>query len=323
MAVLSSIFPYMEILWTILIVSNNFFIIVIVMSYKSLRCTINNFLLCLFAGNLCYGISTASSVALFLAPNILKDCSHCCLWYIAFKLFTALVIFYSLIAITVDRYIAVFYPLRYPEIVKPRLVKIAVISIWTISFLTGGLPLLWNKSRSQTNANPVCIFLSIITKSYIWTFILPPAIFTNAIILYVYLRIYLLKRRQRRQVGVVVSDISGYSPTNNTKTTAVLGIIIFSSVFALTPFLIAIIFLTTGVKISNTDLLCSVTYELTFINPMFTPVIFAWRNENFKRVLKTLIDKKMAFVKSRFSRRKSEASEITALASTTITNMKH
>ncbi|GFY63604.1 g_PROTEIN_RECEP_F1_2 domain-containing protein [Trichonephila inaurata madagascariensis] len=295
MAVLPGILVYMEILWIILIVTNNFFIIVVVISHKSLRCTINNLLLCLFTGNLCYGISTASSLALFIVPNLMKDCCYCCLWNITFKLFTALVIFYSLIAITVDRYIAVFYPLRYPEIVKPRLVKITVISIWTISFLTGGLPLLWNKSGSQINRNPVCAFLSMITNSYIWTFIIPPAIFTDVIILYVYLRICLLKCRQRRQVGVMASDICGYYPRSNTKTNAVLGIIIFSSVFALTPFLIAVILITSGVKISNIDLLSSVTYELTFINPMFTPVIFGWRNENFNKVLKTLIDKKVSF----------------------------
>ncbi|GBM40376.1 hypothetical protein AVEN_106126-1 [Araneus ventricosus] len=194
------------------------------------------------------------------------------------------------------------------------------ILIWGISLITGCLPLAWKKSTQETK--PECNFLSIISNIYIWSFIIPPAILTNITILYVYLRIWVLKRQQQKRISPS-TEISGQlfcRSRRYTKATAVVCIIIFSSVFVLTPFLITVILVTTRVVTSNAKLLCSVTYELSFINPMFTPVIFAWRNENFSAALKTIVDKMIAQMSHRFSRRRSEVSEIMEFASTTITN---
>ncbi|GIX76641.1 g_PROTEIN_RECEP_F1_2 domain-containing protein [Caerostris darwini] len=222
---------------------------------------------------------------------------------------------------TVDRYIAVFYPLRYPQIMKSNLVKITVTFIWCISFVTGCLPLIWNNETPHVKNLPKCNILSIVSNIYIWSFVIPPAILTNVTILYVYLRVLFLKHRQRRRVFAVqiCGKTSQYSK-HDTKTTAVIGIIIFSSVFVLTPFLVTVILVTSGVVIKNAKLMCSVTYELSFINPMFTPVLFAWRNESFKTVLKTVMQKKISQVTSRFKRKRSEASEIMEFGSTTITS---
>lgn len=317
MNVLKKSFLYLDIVWMTLIIINNLSTIVIVLCHKNLRSIINDFLLSLFTSNLLYGFSVVFNVTAHFNQNLSKEYKYFCLIHFTVSLIPALGILYSLTAITADRYIAIFYPLRYLSIMNPLTVKTATFGIWTLSIATGCVPILWNNSSEFINGRMQCSFSKIIPDIFIWTFVIPPALTTIIVILFTYLKILCLQHQKRRKIACVPNVIIfDKNFEGDSKSTMTVTIIIFSSIFAIAPFFVVAVLVKAKVMVA--PWLSLVAYEISFINPMFTPVIFAWRTESFREVIEKLLKRNLFCRSSVIRRRRSEITEISTLASSAV-----
>lgn len=312
---LKKIFLYLDIVWMTLIIINNLSTIIIVLYHKNLRSIINDFLLSLFTNNLLYGFSVVFNIIAHVNQNLSNEYKYFCLIHFTVSLIPALGILYSLTAITADRYIAIFYPLRYLSIMNRLVVKTATFCIWTLSIATGCVPILWNNSSELINERMQCSFTKIIPDIFIWTFVIPPALTTIMVILFTYLKIWCLQHQKRRKIACIPSvAIFDKNFDGDSKTTVTVTIIIFSSIFAIAPFFVVAVLVKAKVMVASW--LSLAAYELSFINPMFTPVIFAWRTESFREVAEKLLKRNLLCVSSSvIRRRRSEVTEISTLAS--------
>ncbi|CAK8694769.1 adenosine receptor A2b-like [Clavelina lepadiformis] len=96
-----------------------------------------------------------------------------CLIIASSVLFLTQVSIYSLFIIALDRFIAIYFPLRYRTLVTKQRVKICMISTWILGGLTGFLPQIgWNAVHSESmqtiNDTDVtrCAFEEVINMEY-------------------------------------------------------------------------------------------------------------------------------------------------------------
>ncbi|OWF48959.1 probable G-protein coupled receptor No18 [Mizuhopecten yessoensis] len=99
--------------------------------------------------------------------------------------------------IAVERHIGIFYPFKYSQWITTRRMVRVIVTVWVVSLIVGILPLCgWNKWTDK------CQLTEVMDYSYIvlWTSI---CFLSGVIMLYIYMRIFILSRRHSRQIAAV------------------------------------------------------------------------------------------------------------------------
>ncbi|XP_003973119.2 adenosine receptor A1-like isoform X2 [Takifugu rubripes] len=122
----------------------------------------------------------------------------------------------SLLAIAIDRYLRVKIPTRYSTIVTQRRANVAVCLCWTLSFLTGLVPMLgWNNHESQKNlsisSEIICQFTVVMRMDYMVYFnffgwVVAPL----TIMIALYAEVFWLIRRQLNRRAKATADGERY-----------------------------------------------------------------------------------------------------------------
>ncbi|KAL6097139.1 adora2a [Pungitius sinensis] len=135
-----------------------------------------------------------------------------CLFIACFVLILTQSSIFSLLAIAVDRYIAIKDPLRYNSLVTGLRAKCVITLCWVLSVGIGLTPMLgWNRGRNSTAAArskicpeglTECLFEEVVTMDYMVYFnffgcVLVPL----ALMLVIYTNIFMAARRQLRLMG--------------------------------------------------------------------------------------------------------------------------
>lgn len=138
-----------------------------------------------------------------------------CLFIACFVLILTQSSIFSLLAIAVDRYIAINNPLRYNSLVTGQRAKGIIALCWVLSVGIGLTPMLgWNKGWNTTNINSSscpeglteCLFEEVVTMDYMIYFnffgcVLVPLL----VMLVIYVHIFMAARRQLRRMGFKVA----------------------------------------------------------------------------------------------------------------------
>ncbi|XP_055010059.1 adenosine A2a receptor b [Boleophthalmus pectinirostris] len=158
-------------------------------------------------------------------------CAHFygCLFIACFVLVLTQSSIFSLLAIAVDRYIAIKNPLRYSSVVTGQRAKNIIALCWLLSVAIGLTPMMgWNTGGNTTNSNSCprgmteCLFEGVVTLHYMVYFnffgcVLMPLV----AMLVIYANIFMAARRQLRLIGLkcALARPSGEVPTVSSKTT--------------------------------------------------------------------------------------------------------
>ncbi|MBN3275839.1 AA2AR protein, partial [Polyodon spathula] len=121
---------------------------------------------------------------------------HGCLFIACFVLVLTQSSIFSLLAIAIDRYIAIKIPLRYNGLVTGQRAKGIIAICWVLSVIIGLTPMLgWHKCTNDRMMP--CLFESVVTMDYMvyfnfFAFVLVPLL----LMLGIYLRIFMAARHQ-------------------------------------------------------------------------------------------------------------------------------
>ena len=192
--------------------------------------------------------------------------------------------FLSVVAVNVDRFLAVHFHLRYQELVTHKRVVIVVIGIWVHSAFVS-LMVLWGLRSTRDLINS-----SIGAFGFIITFV-------------VYIRIYLTVRRHKNQIHSM--QIRDETQSEELKNFVVLikstvGIFYVYLVFLVCylPFLICMAVI--PIYGSNIALKKLFLFSLTlmYLNSSLNPVIYCWK---MRRIRHAIIDilRKMSWISNR------------------------
>ena len=241
---------------------------------SSLPRTLKTLLLSLAVSDVGVGL-LAQPLYIWLLANGLKDRTPSCNIYKVFDMMTGLfpsASFLGVVAVSVDRFLAIQFHLRYQELVNYKRVVAVVISIWMCS-VSFSLISLWIPSFTKF------IILSIGGVGGI--------ILTTM----AYLKIYLVLRRHENQIQALqlqqVTQSTEVQSFASHRKSAV-GIFYVYIVFWICylPFFICLTIIRNA-NIPSIDLKRNflLSYSLIFLNSSLNPVIFCWKMRNIRQAV--------------------------------------
>ncbi|XP_077015224.1 adenosine receptor A2a [Tamandua tetradactyla] len=177
---------------------------------SNLQSVTNYFVASLAAADIAVGV-LAVPFAIAISTGFCAAC-HGCLFIACFVLVLTQSSIFSLLAIAVDRYVAIRSPLRYNGLVTGARAKAVIAVCWVLSFAIGLTPMLgWNNCGRQLEGRNgsldcgqgrvACLFEDVVPMDYMVYFnffacVLVPLL----LMLAVYLRIFLAARRQLQRM---------------------------------------------------------------------------------------------------------------------------
>ncbi|KAJ8042231.1 Alpha-1A adrenergic receptor [Holothuria leucospilota] len=197
-----------------------------------------------------------------------------------------------LVVITVDRFIAVSYPLKYPIMMPIRKCKYILILVWTIGLILGSLPSFGIlKHPYQWVCGNVIYDAKVVTAHSLLIAGLIPM--TSVILLSLYARIFAIANSHaksasgRRRVGMDHSKVQHVELKSRMRATvtAVLVVAVFSVCWL--PVSAKLIFEAFSKLPERVQFICQTASEfLVFLNSGMNPIIYTLRNKKYRDVFK-------------------------------------
>ena len=182
---------------------------------------------------------------------------------------------FSVVTISVDRFLAVHLHLRYQELVTHKRVIAGVISIWLLSAIISS-SVFWD-----TNIISRVIWLVIMTVCLI-------------VVVTVYWRIYIVLKRHKNQIqsfqiqevrqGIQNGDLSSFSKVRKSAYGTFYVCIVFLICF-LPSYILSFIILSRPLNIISLYKARLYTTTLFFLNSSLNPVMYCWKMGSIRRTL--------------------------------------
>ncbi|XP_021461574.1 adrenoceptor alpha 1Aa [Oncorhynchus mykiss] len=224
----------------------------------------------------------------------------------------------SLCVISVDRYIGVSYPLRYPAIVTERRALLALVGLWALSVTISIGPLFgWKEPAPEDES--ICKITeepAYAIFSAVGSFYLP-----LAIILSMYCRVYVVARQESRGLRkghktdksdsesvtlrihrgnmAVSEDEALHSRTHfalrllkfsrEKKAAKTLGIVVGCFVLCWLPFFLVLPIGSIFPAYRPSDTVFKITFWLGYFNSCINPIIYPCSNQEFKKAFQSIL----------------------------------
>ncbi|KAJ7427895.1 Alpha-1A adrenergic receptor [Willisornis vidua] len=221
----------------------------------------------------------------------------------------------SLCIISIDRYIGVSYPLRYPSIVTERRGLLALLCVWALSLVISIGPLFgWKEPAPEDET--ICQITEepgYVLFSALGSFYLP-----LAIILVMYCRVYVVAKRENKGLTcglktershseeVTLRIHRGNAPGANAKgkhhfsvrllkfsrekkAAKTLAIVVGCFVLCWLPFFVVMPLGSFFPAIKPPDTLFKITFWLGYLNSCINPIIYPCSSQEFKRAFQNVL----------------------------------
>ncbi|KAL0994419.1 hypothetical protein UPYG_G00121960 [Umbra pygmaea] len=222
---------------------------------------------------------------------------------------------FCLLAVAVDRYLAVKIPLRYNELVTGARARIIIAVLWILSFVIGLIPFLgWNckvtmcfqnvssnqnttsREGIHTSSKLPCLFESVVNMHYMVYFnffvcVLPPLF----VMLGIYVKIFTVARKQMHQIELKCSVSSNGDSHHHgllqREIRAAKSLSIIVGLFALCWLPVHILNCMTVFYngLHKSPIVMNIAIMLSHANSAVNPVIYAYRIQDFRNTFRKIL----------------------------------
>ncbi|XP_053187011.1 adenosine receptor A2b [Scomber japonicus] len=318
---MTTLYIVIEVIIAVLSISGNVLVCWAVAINTTLKNATNYFLVSLAVADIMVGC-LAIPFAITISVGIHLD-FYGCLFLACFVLVLTQSSIFSLLAIAIDRYLAVKIPLRYKELMTGKTAREIIAILWILSFVIGLIPFFgWNnkhigcknKSNSSDADNTTntsltegqrsgdllwscklqCYFESVVDMHYMVYFnffvcVLLPLI----IMLGIYLKIFTVARKQMRQIELkcVGNGDSHHHGLLQREIRAAKSLSIIVGLFALCWLPVHILNCLTLFyhELDKSPIVMYVAIILSHANSAVNPIIYAYRIEDFRNTFSKIL----------------------------------
>ncbi|XP_041791196.1 trace amine-associated receptor 13c-like [Chelmon rostratus] len=271
---------------TLLTVTLNLLVIISISHFRQLQTPTNLILLSLAVSDLLVGLAVMPSAIILQSCWFQGKISCAFSSLLGFILTSASV--GNMVLISVDRYVAICYPLRYSSMITPSRVQICVSLCWSYSAICNIIIL--KDYLSQINLSNSCFQECTVVINYIsgavdlfLTFLGPVTV-----IIVLYVRVFVVAVSQARVMRSQISAVKSNTATvkkSEMRAARTLGIILLVFILCLCPYYIPSITgqATTGSVESSAQL------WLFYCNSSFNPLIYAFFYPWFRKSVKLIV----------------------------------
>ncbi|XP_041791203.1 trace amine-associated receptor 13c-like [Chelmon rostratus] len=275
---------------TLLTVTLNLLVIISISHFRQLQTTTNLILLSLAVSDLLVGLAVMPPAIILQSCRFLDKISCTLLYLSSFILTSASV--GNMVLISVDRYVAICYPLRYSSMITPSRVQICVSLCWSSSVIYNVIIL--KDSLSQIYLSNSCFQECTVVINYIsgavdlfLTFLGPVTV-----IIVLYVRVFVVAVSQARVMRSQISAVTSNTVTvkkSEMRAAGTLGIILLVFILCLCPYYIPSI---TG-QATTDGVESSAELWLFYCNSTFNPLIYAFFYPWFRKSVKLIVSLQM------------------------------
>ncbi|XP_037345060.2 trace amine-associated receptor 13c-like [Pungitius pungitius] len=269
---------------SLLTVALNLLVIISISHFKQLQTPTNLLLLSLAVSDLFVGLFIIFQIIIdgcWLLSDLM-----CSLWLIlSSSIFLSSV--GTMVLISVDRYVAICYPLHYFTKVKPKRVQVCVCLCWMFAVLFNGL--LLKDTLQHTGRYNSCIGECVIEMNYIANLfdLIVTFIFPITVIVILYIRIFGVAvyqaRAMRSHVAVVTTNVN--AKMSEMKAARNLGVVVVVFLTCICPFYC---FILTSQNNSYTASSVTIFIWLAQFNSCLNPLIYAILYPWFRKSIKVI-----------------------------------
>ncbi|XP_056140755.1 adenosine receptor A2b [Lampris incognitus] len=319
---MNTFYIVIELIIAVLSVTGNILVCWAVAINTTLKNATNYFLVSLAVADIlvgCLGIPFAIIISLGLYLDF-----YGCLFLACFVLVLTQSSIFSLLAIAIDRYLAVKIPLRYNELMTGKRAREIIAVLWILSFVIGLIPFLgWNGKNSdhvcnqkQDNSSSssssstggdnatgpaaaggscklTCFFESVVDMHYMVYFnffvcVLLPLL----IMLGIYLKIFIVARKQLRQIELKCVGNGDSQPNHSLlkrEIRAAKSLSIIVGLFAVCWLPVHILNCLTLFYHVKSPIIMYVAIILSHANSAVNPVIYAYRIQDFRNTFRKIL----------------------------------
>ncbi|XP_018546615.1 adenosine receptor A2b [Lates calcarifer] len=316
---MKTLYIVIEVVIAVLSISGNVLVCWAVAINTTLKNATNYFLVSLAVADILVGC-LAIPFAITISIGIHLD-FYGCLFLACFVLVLTQSSIFSLLAIAIDRYLAVKIPLRYKELMTGKTAREIIAILWILSFVIGLIPFFgWNlkyakclnnssRTDNTTDADQQglsgrgdsllscklkCFFESVVDMHYMVYFnffvcVLLPLL----IMLGIYLKIFTVARKQLRQIELkcVGNGDSHHHGLLQKEIRAAKSLSIIVGLFALCWLPVHILNCLTLFygQLKKPDVVMYVAIILSHANSAVNPIIYAYRIQDFRNTFRKIL----------------------------------
>lgn len=212
----------------------------------------------------------------------------CNLWNSLFFLCLTASIF-NLLAISGDRFVAVVFPLKYPDLMTITTTKGVVIAVWSYSTIIGVLLFAFLVPPSGE------FYTFELDTSFYSFLLLGNVLFPFGLMMILYLKIYIIARKHARKIAGVsqTSTQARLSAvlSRELRVARTLGIVVCCFVLCWLPFLVinVKIVVDAGVESCDMEIIDTAVCWLAYLNCTLNPVLYAAVSPDFRRAFRGIL----------------------------------
>ncbi|XP_038615832.1 adenosine receptor A2b [Tachyglossus aculeatus] len=311
----------LELLIAALSIAGNVLVCWAVATNSTLKNATNYFLVSLAVADIAVGL-LAIPFAVVISVGLRTD-FRSCLFLACFVLVLTQSSIFSMLAVAVDRYLAIRFPLRYKGLVTGRRARSVIALLWILSFGIGLTPLMgWHKSFGNATQNcsnttgqlrdstcdteVECLFENVVTMSYMVYFnffgcVLPPLI----IMLGIYIKIFMVACKQFRRIELMDNSRTILQREVNAAKSLAIIVGIFAMCWLPLHTMNCITFFHSKIQ---QKWVFYVPIILSHANSVINPIIYAYRIRDFRCTFRKIISKYILCRKDDFPKCSNEHS---------------